>query len=924
MTTVPKRKLIEVALPLEAINRESAREKSIRHGHPSTLHLWWARRPLAACRAVLFAQLVDDPSSHPDKFPTEEAVAAERQRLFRLIERLVVWENTTDDALLREAHEEILKSTDGNPPPILDPFAGGGSIPLEAQRLGLEAHASDLNPVPVLINKALIEIPPKWAGRPPVFPGAAAEGLNKDGAAEGLWPKASGLAEDVRRYGKWMREEAEKRIGNLYPKAKLEDGSEAKVIAWIWARTVQCPNPACGIQMPLVKSWWLGKRRGKEAYVVHRVEDGSVSFDIGHDVKTAPKKEVDGTVRRTGAVCIGCGDTAPFSYVRDQGKKGRLSQKLMAIAVEHNRRRTYLPPSEEHESAAEVPRPENIPDTELPEAALGFRVQGYGMTHHSDLFTNRQLVLLGELGDLVASVHAKVAKDAQSSPVHGDGYADAVATYIGLCVAKMAMFHCTLSRWRPDADKTAPAFGRQAISMVWDFAEVNPNAGAGGDWVGVVEGAAKAMETLPASSTGSASQVNAREMRVPVGGSVSTDPPYYDNVGYADLSDFFYIWLRRNLNKYYPSLLGTMLTPKAEELVADPFRRGGKEESERYFEDGFREVFSSAYAATGSTLPITVYYAFKQYESDKDGEVSTGWETLLEGMIKSGWEVTATWPMRTESSSRLRGQASNALASSIVLACRRRETKTDSITRRIFLSELKDSFPDSLRVLQQGAIAPVDLGQAAIGPGMSIFSRYSQVLEADGTPMSVRTALALINQVLDEVLNEQEGDFDADTRFCVQWFKTFGWNEGLSGDADNMARGRNTSIEGVQRGGVFRAVAGKARLISFSGLPSDWHPEADERISLWQVVLHLAKALDEEGGEAAARLMAAARTRVDMDAAQELAYLLFSICEKRGLAQDAILFNGLGQSWSDLAAASRNQVIAKPKPVQPGFTFDEE
>ena len=236
-----KKKLIEVALPLEAINRASAREKSIRHGHPSTLHLYWARRPLAACRAVLFSQLVDDPSAHPDKFPTVEAQAIERQRLFDIIERLVVWENSNDEALLAEAHEEILKSTNGNPPAILDPFAGGGSRPLEAQRLGLEAHASDLNPVAVLITKALIEIPPKWAGQPPVFPGAA--------EAKMTWPKATGLAEDVRRYGEWMRDEAEKKIGHLYPKATLDDGTKANVIAWIWARTVTCPNPACGIEM---------------------------------------------------------------------------------------------------------------------------------------------------------------------------------------------------------------------------------------------------------------------------------------------------------------------------------------------------------------------------------------------------------------------------------------------------------------------------------------------------------------------------------------------------------------------------------------------------------------------------------------------------------------------------------------------------
>jgi putative DNA methylase len=936
MTTTPKRKLIEVALPLEKINRESAREKSIRHGHPSTLHLWWARRPLAACRAVLFAQLVDDPSSHPDQFPTEEAVAAERQRLFRLIERLVVWENTTDDALLREAHEEILKSTDGSPPPILDPFAGGGSIPLEAQRLGLEAHASDLNPVPVLINKALIEIPPKWAGLPPVFPGAADEKLGKGEHSDAMWPKATGLAEDVRRYGKWMRDEAEKRIGHLYPKAELESGEEADVIAWIWARTVKCPSPACGIQMPLVKSWWLGKKKDKEAYVIPRVEDGNVVFEIGHDAKQAPKKDTDGSVRRTGAVCIGCGEAVPLKHVRDEGKAGRMGQKLMAIVAEGNRRRIYLAPNEKHEQAAQIARPGNVPDTELPTAALGFRVQGYGMTHHADLFTSRQLTALTTYSALVREARTLAHKDAAESGLPSgpgleaggtgaEAYADAVATYLAFAVSRTADYCSTITTWasNPQMEILRGAFSRQAVQMTWDFAEGNIFGPSSGTLEIMIPAVCKPLERLPAKGPSLVTQRDA-STRPYTGVLVSTDPPYYDNVGYADLSDFFYVWLRSTLGTTMPSILGTMLTPKREELVADPFRHNGKGEAEKFFESGFDRIFERIRFDAYPDAPISVFYAFKQSETDDHGEASTGWETLLAGLLRSGWAVTGTWPVRTERAGRTRHNASNALASSIVLACRPRPESAETTTRSAFLTALKDEMPKKLGELQQGAIAPVDLAQAAIGPGMAVFSRYAQVLESDGKPMSVHSALILINQALDEVLSEQEGDFDSDTRFCVQWFKNFGWSEGSFGDADNLARGRNTSVEGVQRGGVFRAVAGKAKLLPFSELPSDWHPETDERISLWEVVLHLAKALDEEGGDAAARLMAAARTRVDMDVAQELAYLLFAICEKRGQAQDAILFNGLGQSWSDLTAAARKQAASAPKLIQDGFTFDEE
>ncbi|WP_406735244.1 DUF1156 domain-containing protein [Streptomyces sp. NBC_01108] len=927
MTTTPKRKLIEVALPLEAINRESAREKSIRHGHPSTLHLWWARRPLAACRAVLFAQLVDDPSSHPDKFPTEEAVAAERRRLFRLIERLVVWENTTNDALLREAHEEILRSTDGAPPSLLDPFAGGGSIPLEAQRLGLEAHASDLNPVPVLINKALIEIPPKWAGKPPVFPGAAEEKLSKDGQTEGMWPKATGLAEDILRYGKRMRNEAEKRISHLYPKVKLEDGSQANIIAWLWARTVQCPSPACGIQMPLTKSWWLGKKKGQEAYVVHRVENGRVVFDVGHDIKQAPRGGTDGTVQRTGVTCIGCGDATPLSYVRAEGKAGRISQQLMAIAVEGKRGRTYLPPNEEHEKAADIPVPDGVPDTEIPHNPRYLTTPNYGMTHHADLFTHRQLETLRIFSGLVHDLHESIAADAVAAGLpHQKAveYAGDICLYEALAFSRTTDLNNSLVTWSNSRNQARNLFSRQAIPMAWDFAEVNPFANAAGDVSISVATVAKSIKNLPATPAGWSRKSDAAE-RSYVGVAISTDPPYYDNIGYADLADFFYVWLRKSVGRFFPDATSTMLTPKGAELVADPMRfEGSKEKAESHFESGFIEVFSRIRQAGGEGIPITIFYAFKQAESEEDGVASTGWETLLAGLIEAGFRITGTWPMRTERAGRSRDNASNALASSIVLACRPRAEHSETITRPMFLDALKEEMPEKLNELQQGAIAPVDLAQAAIGPGMAVFSRYAQVLEPDGKPMSVRTALVLINQILDEVLSEQEGDFDSDTRFCVQWFKNFGWNEGTFGDADNLARGRNTSVEGVQRGGVFRAVAGKANLLPFSALPSDWHPETDDRISLWEVVLHLAKALDEEGGDAAARLMAAARIRVDMDVAQELAYLLFAICEKRGLTQDAILFNGLGQSWSDLTAAARKQAASASKPIQDGFAFDED
>ncbi|MCF8786806.1 DUF1156 domain-containing protein [Rhodococcus ruber] len=910
---VPRRKLIEVALPLEKINAESAREKSIRHGHPSTLHLWWARRPLAAARAVLFAQLVDDPSSHPDRFPTEEAVAKERKRLHEIIEQLVAWENSNNENLLRQAHEEILASTDGNPPPILDPFAGGGSIPLEAHRLGLEAHASDLNPVAVLINKALIEIPPKFTGRPPVFPGAADAQIT-------TWPGATGLAEDVRRYGQWIRDEAEKRIGHLYPKAKLPDGTEATVIAWVWARTVTCPNPACSIAMPLVRSWWLGKKKGKEAYVVPSVVDGKVEFNIGHDPKKAPAKEIDGTVGRTGATCIGCGAAVDREHIKAEGRAGRMSAQLMATVAEGKRTRIYLDATFEHEAAAKVNRPGNVPDQELGYHPKDIWTPLYGLTTFADLFTPRQLTVLTTFSDLVAEARERVLINGLAADMHeGDrleaggvgaaAYADAVATYLGLGVSKLTVFHNTGARWRSDADKTAPSFGRQAIPFVWDYAEAQPFAGAGGDWTGVIDGTYKVLCNSPVRKLGRVTQASA-DQRPYKGLTISTDPPYYDNIGYSDLSDFFYVWLRRSIQPVHPELLSTMLVPKSEELVANPYRHGGQEDAHRFFEDGFREVFHRARQAVLPDFPISVYYAFKQQDNDDRGEASTGWETFLEGMIQSGWAITATWPMRTEGATRMVARNTNALSSSIILALRPRAEDSPTIDRRGFINALKDELPDALRELQQGAIAPVDLPQAAIGPGMAVFSRFSGVLADDGSKMTVRAALARINEILDEVLAEQEGDFDSDTRFAIAWFRQHGFDAGKFGDADNMARARNASLEHLERSGILTSRVGKVALLSPASLAEiyankEYDPATDSHISTWEVVMHLSRALTEKGVPAAAALLSRVPESIDRDLCKELAFLLFTIAEDLKRAQIAVEFNSLGTAWNDIVAESR-------------------
>ncbi|MGW9567889.1 DUF1156 domain-containing protein [Prescottella equi] len=923
--STPKRKLIEVGIPLKVINEESAREKSIRHGHPATLHMWWARRPLAAARAVLFAQLVDDPSSHPDRFPTDEAITAERARLHTLMEQLSLWKNSNNEEILAKARHEIQASTGGNPPPILDPFAGGGTIPLEAQRLGLEAHASDLNPVAVLINKALIEIPSKFAGCPPVSPDVAKNELTHP------WPRATGIAEDVRRYGQWMRDEAEKRIGHLYPKATLTDGSPATVISWIWARTVPCPNPACAIAMPLVRSWWLRKKEGKEAYVVPTVADGKVHFTIGHDPKSAPTKDADGTVDNSGATCIGCGAAVEREYIKAEGRAGRMGAQLLAIVAESKRTRIYLEPTPEHEAAAQVPRPTDVPDQELGFHPKDIWTPPYGLTTFADLFTARQLTALTTFSDLVAEARERVFADARTAGMLcGDrleaggteaaAYADVVATYLGICVSKLTVFHNTGARWRSDANKTAPSFGRQAIPLVWDYAEAQPFAGAGGDWTGVLDGATKVLDRVSTSPAGSVIQASAdkRDLRGLV---ISTDPPYYTNVGYSDLSDFFYVWLRRALRPIHSDLLSTMLVPKSEELVANPYRHGGEEGAHKFFEDGFREVFRRARESALPDYPITVYYAFKQSESTGGGEASTGWETLLEGMIRSGWSVTATWPMRTEGATRMTARNTNALASSIVLALRPRPEDAPRTDRRRFIATLKSELPKALKELQQGAIAPVDMPQAAIGPGMAVFSRYSAVLEDDGSKMRVRAALARINEVLDEVLAEQEGDFDSDTRFAIAWFRQYGFDAGAYGDADNIARARNASIDHLDQAGILTSRAGKVTLLAPDKLDEDYDPATDSSISVWEVVMHLTRALSTTGIPAASALLGRVPASIERDLCKELAFLLFSIAEDRKLTKIAVEFNALGTAWNEIAAAAP---AAASQPAQGTFDYEEQ
>lgn len=897
MSGEPRRKLIEVALPLEAINRESVHERSVpRRGHPATMHLWWAPRPLAACRAVLFASIVDDPASRPDLYSEEEA-NRERARLFDLMEKLVRWEATTDEHILGEAREEIRKASNNNPPAVLDPFCGGGAIPLEAQRLGLEAYASDLNPVAVLKTKALIEIAPRFKDMPPVNPKAPGK------LEAGGWRGTQGLAEDVRYYGHWMGEEAQKRIGHLYPKRRLPDGSEATVIAWLWARTVKCPNPACGAEMPLISSFVLSTKKGKESWIVPVVDRSSKT--VAFRIETGGGKPPESPKVGRGAKfrCLVCDEVASEDHVKAEGVANRMGTRLISIVVAGDRRRHYLPPEPRDVEVAAAAEPAWKPEQELAQDPRNIWCTPYGLTRVADLFTDRQLVALTTFSDLVAEARARVLDDAATlGPQKSRQYADAIATFLAFAVDKLADWNSALCGWITRIEGVRNTFARQALPMIWDFTEVNPLSTSVGNWGNHVQWVADGLDSVPPDApSGEARQLDATAaingVEQPI---ICTDPPYYDNISYADLSDIFYVWLRRSLKDLYPDLFSTLLTPKSQELVAAPHRFGGvKQAAQEHFETGLRKAFARIHESHSPRYPMTLFYAFKQAEADKDGLASTGWETMLEGLLGSGFMVTGTWPMRTERGARSVAIGTAALASSIVLVCRPRLETATLGTRKEFTGALRAELPDALRRLQSGSIAPVDLAQAAIGPGMAIFSRYSKVVEADGNPMRVRTALTLINEALDELLAEQEADFDVDTRWCVAWFEQHGMNDGAFGVAETLSRAKNTAINGLVEAGVVHSRGGKVRLLDRTELEVTWDPSTDKRLTVWEITQHLIARHQTDGEEVAADLLRQVGGGL-ADAARELAYRLFAICERKGWAQEALAYNALVSAWPEI------------------------
>lgn len=932
MPSTYRKKLIEVALPLSEINDASAYDKMPGIGpHPKGLHQWWARLPLPAARAVLFASIVDDPSSDPhfaDKTQTEQAF--ERERLFNILRSLMQKKLHLHPEIYEAANQEMLRSSNGILPGLLDPFAGGGSIPLEATRLGLKTYASDLNPVAVLINKCLLEIAPRWAQQAPVN----SETRGQFGGTTN-WPGTTGLAQDIKYFGRFVLKEAAKRIQDLYPRIKPPQQygiEESDVVAWLWARAIKCPNPACQARMPLVRSFWLAKKKTEKmhAHPILNQKNKTVRFEI----KSEGQAEVETTTGK-GARCLFCNAFLKKAQVRDQASQYGITEIPLAVVCNGRRSKIYLSSESVVAPNVEKPRVAEV-DQPMTNDRRWFSPPLYGLPHFGDLFTSRQLTTLTTLSDLIRTLRSDIASEARAAGMpstESEDYSKAVITFLSLGLDRCIDFNNSLCTWNSSNEKVMHLFGRQAIPMTWDFAEANTLGDAVGGWLTCCNYVAECVETLGVQRhhEGITRQIDATSNWNDAKGLlVSTDPPYYDNIGYAALSDFFYVWLRRTVGDLYPTLFQTILVPKMAELTALSERFGGdKQKARDHFEEGFRKAFADLQSKIDPRFPLTVYYAFKQEDEQvgTDGEIdsgdkvdlTSGWETLLNSLLSSGFQITGTWPVRASQAWRMVSMGTNALASYIVLVCRPRHSEAQGKSRRDFLVDLKNELPNAIRHLQAANIAPVDLAQAAIGPGMAVFSKYARVLEADGSLMTVRTALQLINQTLDEVLAEQEGEFDGDTRWALAWFEQYGAEEGPFGVAETLSKAKNTAVNGLVEAGIISASRGKVCLLKRDELPDDWDPASDTRLTIWEVVQHLIRTLEQKGEQEAATLVK--RLGGTAETARDLAYRLYTICERKKWAQEALAYNGLVIAWPEITRLASG---IKPEAAKDKTLFEQE
>lgn len=895
-----KKKLIEVALPLDEINVACKADKSRNVGTIRNIHKWFAPMPLPAWRALLFASLIDDPGDDE-----------KRAYLLDVVKRLVEHgADAPDEDSLLEARRIIdLQFPDGLPT-VMDPFCGGGSTLVEAQRLGLPTFGSDLNPVPVLITRTLTEMLPKFHGYSPLHPETphqeeAGQARSRTSRRQTQLFEAAtqfegleGLIGDVTYYAGVIRDQAWNKLKDLYPSPAGDTP-----IAWIWARTAPCPNPACGIESVLTTSWWLSKKQGALAWIEPSVSDGKVVLNLAQNQVVGSAPSPPKTARGAAFICLGCGGVIGEKHVREVAQRGDLGLKMLAIVVDGPEGRAWRVPTEIDELAASSARAGELASLSLGDPNQYTAPPRYGLMTIGDLSTARQLQTLSTFAECISDVTDSVIVDGGEPD-----YAAAIVTLLGLALGKLAQYLSSLTRIElPDKSFGAihPAFARPDFPMTWDFAEIYAFGDSGPTWMQLVQTMSRAVVQAPRGS-GVAVRADARTVKSLAPSLIATDPPYFDAIPYADLSDFFYVWHRAALKRTHPDLYQTLASPKSGELTAFPWHHGGTRELARnFFIEGFTETFGNLQSSMESTLPMIIVYASKEQKSGRGEE--TRWSSILTAMVSAGLEITGTWPIHGTGSTRMRSQGSSAVATYVAMVCRPRPATAGACSLADFNRSLRRELKSAVHDLQAAGILPVDLAQAAMGPGMQIYSRYREVVGQAGDRVPVEQALRLINAALGEVLDEQEGELDPDSRFAVTWWEKYGWDAAPFGEADQLARPQGLEVDGLIRAGV--ATYPKAGFVSLLGseqLNRDWVPATDSRPTAWEAVHHLADRLIDGGGVTeAGRLMG--QLGLLRDPAQALVYRLHAIAARKGRAKDQERYNALIGSWSDCLAVAATE-----------------
>ena len=868
------KRLIEVSLPLAKISQQSAREKSIRHGHISTLHIWWARRPLAAMRAAIFAALIPAPDDD-----------AERERLERLIAAIVDWDQVKagNSQAIEEARARIRRAFPDRPPRLLDPFMGGGATGLEALRLGCETHALELNPVAHLIELCTLVYPQRYGSGETEeqrrtgdrrSPTADRRQLTLPGSA----PTGGGgrtLADDVRHWGRWVLERAREEIGHLY----ANPTGDETIVGYLWARTVRCPNPACGAEMPLVRQWWLAKTKRRKIALRPRVnrEARRITFeviDVGAQHAAPDFDPGRGTSSRGHATCLACGQVADVTYIRAEGKAGRMGEMPLAVIYEQEKTgKGYRPFTEQDEELFQKALTllgeldENAPDEPLPPVGtLGFRVQRYGLTRWGDLFNARQTLAL-----LTFSRQVRAAHEAMLAEGMDPERAKAVTTYLSVIVDRLADYNTTLCTWHNTGEKINHTFGRQALPMIWDYTELNPFSGATGDWSGAMAWITRVIEHAARTSgrPAIARQGTATRLPWPDGhfDALITDPPYYDAVPYADLSDFFYVWLKRSIGFLHPKVFRTPLTPKSAEIIQEPARHDDDATAKAFYEREMTRAFAEARRVLRPDGVFVVVFAHKS---------TAAWETLLNSLLEAGLVVTASWPLHTERPGRLRAHESAALASSIFIVCRARVAGGEGYFDDV-REELAATIRERLDFFWRQDIRGADFFISAIGPAVSVFGRYRRVYRLDGSEVGVGELLNLVQAMvseyaLDRILNgggTQVGGVDAPTRYYILHRWAYGRGKIPFDDAMRLAMALGADVSALMgRRGLLKQSGETVRLLGpkeRAGVGGLGLPDRAGRSASVIDVLHRAATLWESGDrEGLARFLAeGARGRED-------------------------------------------------------------